>query len=317
MRRTLFVLGGTGFIGEEFVTGAVSSGFEVRALARSDASRSRLEALGARPVAGEAERAGAWRSELRGADAVIDLLQPSLPRRLTPAAVQTISERRQAFTTRLIEAIQTLPEGERPVLFSVSGADDLQPDADGAIDHASQLRREPVAFSRIGVAVRRLIERSSVEATHVYLGALVYGPGKVFADVIVDGLRKRRARVIGDGANRLPLVHVTDAGRSLVHLAAFPREQLAGRTFLASDGSNTTQRELLDLTAELMGRKRPGSVPEWLAGLVAGRAGVEAITLDAHDDNSALRATGFDFRFPSHREGVPDALERLRERRRR
>ena len=41
------------------------------------------------------------------------------------------------------------------------------------------------------------------------------------------------------------------------------------------------------------------------------RVGVESITLDARDDPSALRDTGFEFRFPSHREGVPASLEQL------
>lgn len=311
MAQTLFILGGTGFIGREAVTEAVGRGFEVRALARSDATRAGLEQSGARPVVGEAEDPGGWGHALEGTDAVIDLLQPKLPPRLTARAIDAISVRRRTFTAGLIERIEALPEGKRPLLFCVSGAEDLEPDPVGRIDHASPLRSEPLGFSRIGGPLRRLVERSGIDATFVYLGAMVYGPGKVFADVIVQGLRKRRARVIGDGSNRLPLVYVTDAARALVHLAGQPREQIAGRAFLASDGSATTQRELLDHTAELLGRKRPGSVPAWVAGLVAGRAGVETITVDARDDNSALRATGFDFRFPSHREGVPEALRRL------
>ena len=181
----------------------------------------------------------------------------------------------------------------------------------GRVDHTSSLRTEPVAFSRIGVPVRRLIERSGADATFVYFGAIVYGPGKAFAEVIVEGLRKRRARVVGDGSNRLPLVHVEDAASALVHLAGLPRGEIAGRAFVATDGSDTTQRDLLADTAKLMGRKAPGSVPKLIAGLVAGRSGVESITLDAVDDPSALRATGFQFRYPSHREGVPPTLAQL------
>jgi 2-alkyl-3-oxoalkanoate reductase len=311
MTRTLFLLGGTGFIGQEVVAEAVGRGFEVRALGRSETACSRLAEIGARPVSGDAEDPGAWRGDLRGADALIDLLQPKLPKRITPAAVEAISQQRQSFTAGLLGAVEALPAAERPLLFFVSGADDLRPDVEGRIDHRSPLRSEPAGFSRIGVPVRRLIEGSGLDAIYVYFGNLVYGPGKVFAEVIVDGLRKRRARVIGSGSNRLPLVHVTDAARTLVHLAGLPREQVAGKVFLATDGSETRQRDLLNLTAELMGRKAPGSVPAWLAGLVAGRAGVETLTLDARDDPSALLATGFTFRYPTPREGVPATLERL------
>ena len=35
------------------------------------------------------------------------------------------------------------------------------------------------------------------------------------------------------------------------------------------------------------------------------------MTFDAHADNSAIRETGFDFRYPSPREGLPPTLEAL------
>jgi uncharacterized protein YbjT (DUF2867 family) len=44
MARTIFILGGTGFIGQEVVGQAVAAGFEVKALARSEGSSSRLTA---------------------------------------------------------------------------------------------------------------------------------------------------------------------------------------------------------------------------------------------------------------------------------
>lgn len=308
---TLFLLGGTGFIGQEVIADAVGRGFEVRALGRSEAARARLAELGALPVPGDADDPNSWRDALRGADVLIDLLQPKLPKRISGGAIERISRERQGFTAGVLEAIKQLPDPERPLLFFVSGADDLEPDANGRIDHSSPPRADPAGFARIGVPVRRLIEASGVDAVYVYFGNLVYGPGKVFEDVMVNGLRKGRARVLGNGSNKLPLVHVTDAALALVHLAGLPREQLTGKTFLATDGSDTTQRELLDLTAELMGKKPPGSVPAWLAALVAGRAGIDTLTLDAQDDPAALLATGFGFRYPSAREGVPATLEQL------
>src|SRR5205807_10299149 len=114
------------------------------------------------PIAGDAESPHGWREQLRGADVLIDLLQPTFPKRLTRAAVAAMSERRQRFTAGLLEAIKMLPEGERPSLFCVSGAEDLQPDRQGRIDAASTLRSDTVAFSAIGVPVRGLIERSGV-----------------------------------------------------------------------------------------------------------------------------------------------------------
>ena len=311
MNKSMFILGGTGFIGHEVVIQGVDAGWQVKALVRSEEGADRMRRIGALPIAGAIHRPEAWIAEVHGSTAMIDLTQPKFPKRLGRSAIKSLSTERQAMTRVTLGALRTLPAEERPILFSVSGADDLQPDARGAVSERSLLRRHPRGFAHIGIPVRHLVEDSGMEATYAYFGNLVYGPGKVFADLFISGLRNGSARIVGTGANRLPLIHVTDAARALVHLAGLPRTDLIGRTFIAMDGADTTQRELFDDTATLMGVKRPGAVPAWLAALVAGSIAVETMTLDAHADPSELLATGFHFRYPSHRQGVPATLAAL------
>ena len=50
-----------------------------------------------RPVLGEAERPQGWAAQLRGADVLVDLLQPPLPSRIGAKAVAGIVRRREAF----------------------------------------------------------------------------------------------------------------------------------------------------------------------------------------------------------------------------
>ena len=54
MSSDVFLLGGTGFIGREFVTAAVGSGARVRALVRTREGAAQMERLGAAPVLGDA-----------------------------------------------------------------------------------------------------------------------------------------------------------------------------------------------------------------------------------------------------------------------
>lgn len=310
-KRSIFILGGTGFIGKEVVAEAIDSDFEVRGLARSAASETALNDLGAEAVRADVAEPGTWRELIRGADVVIDLVQPKFPKRLSGAAVNRISSERQAVTAHVLGAVGGLPAKERPLLFFVSGVDDLKPDSEGRVSERSRVRPDPQGLSRVGVRVRGLIEKSGLEATYIYFGAMVYGPGKVFADVYVEGMKKRRAPIIGSGENLLPLTYLTDAARALVHLAAQPRRKITGRTFVAADGADNTQRQLLEHTAALMGVKPPRSIPAWLASIAAGSAAAKSMTLDVQADPSALRETGFEFRFPSYLEGVPNALDRL------
>ena len=54
-KRTIFLLGATGFIGSEVLREAVGAGWRVKALTRSPDSAAALEAAGAEPVVGAAE----------------------------------------------------------------------------------------------------------------------------------------------------------------------------------------------------------------------------------------------------------------------
>ena len=308
---TLFILGGTGFIGHETVTEAIKAGWLVKTVVRSEKQAEDIRHIGITPVLGDIAQPEKWAKEARGASVVIDLLQAKLPRRLTRAAIEAVSTERQVMTRNIIAALRSLPAEERPVLFSVSGADDLQPDAQKRISHRSLLREKPRGFGFIGLPVRRLIEQSELDATYIYLGNMVYGPGKSFAEQYVKALAKGSAVVIGQGTNHLPLSYVTDVARALVHLAGLPRPALVQQTFLVMDGSDTTQRQLLDDTAALMGVKSARTIPSWLGALVAGQIAVDTVTSDVLADPSALLATGFHFTSPSHREGVPTTLARM------
>ena len=324
MKKTLFITGAAGFIGHETAKEAVKAGWQVTALVHAGKSAESLRQIGARPIVGDVHQPLTWMAEAQDATAFIDLVQPQLPQHLGQQEMEAMSAERVDMTRRVLDALRGLPAEKRPLFIAVSGADDLQPDAHNVISHDSALRAQPRGFGHIGIPRRKLIEASGLDATYVYLGNLVYGPGKVKARQYVAGLNHGTAHVIGEGTNRLPMVHVTDAARALVHLAtlahanttvdgmaALAVTNVVGRTFLAMDGADATQRMLWDATADAMGVKRPASVPAWLATRVAGSIRVESMTLDVHADNSALRKTGFSLTYPSYREGVPATLAHL------
>src|SRR6266508_2557416 len=155
----LFVLGGSGFVGREAVREAVAQGWKVTALARGAETAARLRALGADAVLGDARAPEAWIEAARGADAIVDLVQPELPPRIRPRDIAAVSRAREEMTRALLAGLRALPAPERPLLLSVSGTDDLAPDADGRIGASSPLRAPPPGFGHVGVPVRRLARR--------------------------------------------------------------------------------------------------------------------------------------------------------------
>jgi uncharacterized protein YbjT (DUF2867 family) len=137
------------------VAEAVAVGWQVRALTRSDAGTQAAQEADGLPIRGDARQPDGWIAQARGATALVDLLQPRLPRRLTRAAVQRISAERQALTRGLVAALQGLPAGERPLFVSVSGADDLQPDARSTgfrFRYPSYREGVPATLARLGYA---------------------------------------------------------------------------------------------------------------------------------------------------------------------
>ena len=310
MKKTMLLLGATGFVGSEVVRVALDSGWNVKALVRSSEAFDKLAKSGATPVLGDANDPASWASELRNADVLIDLLQPAIPVPFRSGAIRKISAQRQMLTSGILNSLKDLPQDERPLYLSISGTDDLEPDTNGVISSASQITNSFSGFAHIGVPVRRLVENSGVPAVYVYLGT-VYGPGKTFAETIVPRLAKGKWKVIGNGANHMPLVHVEDVARGLVHLAGLDRTQTLGKTFVLADGSRFTAKELFNDMAKMMTVKAPGYVPRWLASLVAGKIVVETMTHDLIADPAGLTETGFTFKYPSYKQGMPPTLEKL------
>ena len=66
MNKTLFILGGTGFIGHEVVIQAMQAGWHLKALVRSEEGANKLQQVGAHPVVGDIHRPETWIAEARG-----------------------------------------------------------------------------------------------------------------------------------------------------------------------------------------------------------------------------------------------------------
>ncbi len=309
--KRLFILGGTGFIGSETVREAVAQGWSVTALARSEEKAARLRALGAVAVIGDARAAREWVEAVRGADVLVDLAQPELPARIRPRDIEAVSAARQAMTRELLACLRELPAGERPLLVSVSGTDDLEPDARGRIDAASPLRNSPLGFGHVGAPVRRLVEASGIPATFLYLGT-VYGPGKSFAATVFPRLARGHMLLPYRAENLLPLIQVRDAARAIVHLAGLGRARLTSRTWILVDEAGGARLgDFFGHAAALMGAAPPARAPAWLLSSLMGRILFDTLSRDVGAEPSDLVASGFRFTYPTIREGLPATLTAL------
>lgn len=214
----VFITGASGWIGSAVVPELIGAGHQVIGLARSDASAEALTGAGAEVRRGSIDDLGVLRSAAAEADGVIHLAFKH------DIAFSGDFQGAAEADRRAIEAFgEALTDSGKPFLIA-SGTLGLAPgrvatERDGqATDEAAPFEgaRARLANAQLTVALASRDVRSSV----VRLPPTVHGDGDHgFMAALVGVAREKGASgYVGDGANRWPAVHRSDAAR-LVRLA--------------------------------------------------------------------------------------------------
>ncbi len=297
----ILVLGAGGYIGETTVREALAAGRRVVGLVRREASAARLRAVGAEAWVGDVGQPRTWQAALADVDAVVDLVQPPLPKRISVRALEAIGRERVVLTRAIVAAVRSRRAEEPPLLRSVGGCDELAA-TNGVLDDDAPWRSPPRGGGRIGLPVHEVLAASGLPVGSVFLG-MVYGAGKAFASTILPGLEMGSFPVIRAGHNRLPLVHVEDAARAVLSIAAMG-QRASGRRVAVAHPCGTTSSAFFDAIAKALGARPPRHLPAWLVSLVAGAGVVDLMTVDARVKPKGLADSGYSFRYRTVDDGV-------------
>jgi nucleoside-diphosphate-sugar epimerase len=296
----VLVTGASGFLGGAVCAELVGRGHEVDALVRREGS----EPPDTKPVAGDLTDGGSLSRAVEGAapECVVHLAAEIASQR----DPKKIDEANVEGTRRLIAACEAA--GVRRMVFTstvVTG------DAKGAVlDEESELPVE-TAYGRSKQAGERLLRESSLEDV-VIRPSHVYGPGGWFVEEFVDRLRQPgRFAVIGSGENWWDVVRVEDVASACVDAA---ERAPAGALYHVVDDEPIRFYDFVALAATALGTGAPRRVPAWLARLAAGSDPIRSVTRSAKSSNARIKSElGWAPRFPTAREGVPDAIAGLSE----
>ncbi len=209
----IFVTGASGWIGSAVVAELLEGGHDVVGLARSDASAQRLEAAGAMVLRGDIDDPDGLAKAAADSDGVIHLAfqhEVAFSGNFAAAA---------AADRRAVEAMgAALADSDRPFVLA-SGTLGLTlgrvaTENDGLVPSA-EMRANPAgrraATALLALSLRGIGVRSSV----LRFPPTVHGDGDHgFVATLVDIARRRGvAGYVGDGTNRWPAVHRSDAAR--------------------------------------------------------------------------------------------------------
>jgi nucleoside-diphosphate-sugar epimerase len=294
----VLVTGASGFLGHAVCAELRERGHDVEALVR----RPRSEPAGTRAVV----------CDLTDGDALARVLGQAQPDSVIHLAAEIASQRDAGRihevnvegTRRLLAACAAA--GEPRFVFAstvVTG------DARGAeLSEDSDLPVE-TAYGRSKQEGEALVRESGLP--HVIVRpSHVYGPGGWYAEEFVKRLRQPgRFAVVGRGDNWWDVVRVEDVAAACV--AAAERGP-SGAVYHVVDDEPIRYFDFVALTAQALGVGRPRRIPAALARLVAGRDPIAAVVRSARSRNDRVKAElGWAPRYPTAKEGVPDAVARL------
>ncbi len=246
----IFVTGASGWIGSDVVPELLGAGHEVVGLARSEASAQRLEAAGAIVHRGDLDDADDLAKAAADSDGVIHLaFQHEVAFGGNFAAAG-------AADRRAVEAMgAALADSDRPFVLA-SGMLGLTPgrvatEDDGLVPDAA-VRGNPAgiraATALLALSLRGIGVRSSV----LRLPPTVHGDGDNGFMATLVGIARERgvAGYVGDGTNRWPAVHRSDAA-SLFRLAV--EAAPAGSVLHAATDEGVAFRDIADAMGRHLG----------------------------------------------------------------
>ncbi|KAL1983859.1 hypothetical protein VTN96DRAFT_9860 [Rasamsonia emersonii] len=235
----IFITGATGYIGRVLTELAVSEGYDVHGLSRSDEGDARLRKLGATPVRGELTTLDVLRRESSEADIVFHL---AFIHDFASGEFDKLVDIDIAAVDALAEPLQ----GTDKPLVITSSAGFVQPDPNGGEtdEDAPPAPNAPVQRFRTERRALAWAEKG-VRVSTIRLPQYVYGrvegPQTTGFAVLLIKLAAQAGEsvYIDSGANRFSSVHVDDAVR-LYLLVAKRLKQQQGKTITPGEVFNGT-----------------------------------------------------------------------------
>jgi nucleoside-diphosphate-sugar epimerase len=264
---TAFVTGGSGFIGGALVERLRREGWDVRALARSDAAAARVRERGAEPVGGDLADPAALRSAAESAELafhcaakVEDWGDPAdFERENVQGTLNVIEACRAAGVRRLVHVSTEAALTAGEALVNVNEDAPLRPDS-------------PLLYSASKARAEQLIRAAGDGLeTVVVRPRFVWGRGDTtLLPALTALIRAGRFRWIGGGRHLTATTHVDNTVEGLWLGAT---KAPAGGVYFVTDGEPVVFREFVTRMVETQHVTPPDkSIPEGVAEAAAAAA---------------------------------------------
>ncbi len=269
MKESVFLTGGSGFVGAAIIRAMVSAAHRVRALARSEASARTVSSLGAEPVRGDLDDETSLADGMRGATVVVHAAAS-----LTSGVRYRDHERTNGDGTRKMLAAARRAGARRFIHISAAS---IVVDADRPTHGDETLpvvhhRSMPYSATK-GLAESLVLESNdSAMSTIALRPPFVWGEGAPAIRQIAHAFHEGRFVWIGSGQFPYSVCHVDNLAGAVV--CGVDRGQ-GGRAYFVTDDDVTSARQFFTDVIEATGQPaRARAVPYWFGVLLARTMGL-------------------------------------------
>ncbi|KAK0756164.1 hypothetical protein N5P37_011254 [Trichoderma harzianum] len=214
-RKTIFITGASGYIGSKITELAITDGFIVRGLSRSEKNDDKLRAIGAEPVRGSIDSFDVLTVESANADIVIHLVDTWMAH-FNEDYSAVVKDNNLA-----IDAITKGIQGTMKPLIVASGSAIVRPDPEhNETDETSPLNIDGINRRYESEQYALDQESKGVRVYSIRLAPYVYGHGGSGIALFMQlALQRGTSVYVGDGSRRTSTVHVNNAAHLFLLVA--------------------------------------------------------------------------------------------------
>ncbi len=263
--ETAFVTGGSGFIGGRLIRRLVADGVAVRALARSESSAAKVEALGARAVRGDLDDVDAMASGAEGCNLAFHLAAhvaewgplEEFERGNVGGTRNAVEASRRSGVARFVHCGTEAAILAGQALHGADETEPLRPDS-------------PAPYSATKARAEALVREASGDGlgTVVVRPRFVWGAGDTtLLPEIAAAVESGKFAWVAGGEHQTSITHVDNVVEGLVRAAG---QGAGGEAYFVTDGEPVVFREFISELLATQGIDPPDrTVPAWVAGALA------------------------------------------------
>jgi len=269
--KTLFITGGSGFVGSTVIETALAQGYAVTALSRTESSDDYIRSLGATPVRGDLKTHDVLTAEASKADVVINIAD-SIAREFG----KMLPEERFAINNGATKALAEGLKGSGKPLILTSGTLYARADPEGKeTDEESPGWPADHPFASVHEKDNLRYKDDGVRVCILRLAPFVYGRAGSGVKLFMQNFAKAGAGTyIDDGSARITTVHVEDAARLYLLLAGNAK---AEGIYNATSETTPTHGQLAKAIAKAVGvechampyKDAVANMGEWFASFIS------------------------------------------------